>query len=80
MKHRLPRKIKKQIPQNTPYCYGGSRSDKYCKLLFRNKFGYNDCRYLVKTYGKFNGEDDDDFDFCLDDACKGCRFGRGKCK
>ena len=77
MKARLPRKIKKQIPQDTPYCYGGSRSDKYCKLFFRNKLGYFDCKYLVKTYGKLNGEIDEDFDLCLNDACKGCRFGRG---
>lgn len=88
-KKRLPRKIKKQIPVGM-YCYtfdgrtGVSWSEdhqanvrwwgtKVCPMYFRNKNGHGDCKYLVKTYKHVNG-DDDSFDFCLDDQCKGCGF------
>jgi hypothetical protein len=100
MKNRLPRKIKKQIPKNTPYCYkydgtSGTMFDeqfkrnvswfgtKTCPMSFKNKLGYNDCRYLVKTFGQLNGElgkDNDDLDFCLNDSCKSCGFSEGKYK
>jgi hypothetical protein len=98
MRNRLPRKIKKQIPKNTRYCYKFNGKDgtyfdeefqkiipyfgtNCCPLQFRNKLGYTDCRYLVKTYGKINGElgkDNDDLDFCLNDSCKSCGFSEGK--
>jgi hypothetical protein len=54
---------------------------KPCPLSFINKLGYTDCRYLVKTYGKINGElglNNDDLDFCLNDSCKSCGFSEGK--
>ena len=83
MKHRLPRKIKKQIPKNTPYCYTWDKNGNYksCPLQFWNKLDYLDCRYLVKTFGQLNGElgkNNDDLDFCLNDSCKSCGFSGGK--
>lgn len=92
MKNRLPRKIKKQIPKNTMFCYeytgksGMYFNENYqtklpywkikrCELSFMNQFGYRDCRYSVKTFGKFNGENPDEFpDLALNDNCKSCGF------
>jgi len=86
MKIRLPRKIKKKIPKGMYcYEYNGKSGTTFneeyqtnvswfgvtpCLLSFTNKFGYNDCKFLKKTYGKFNGEDD--LDFALVDSCKSC--------
>lgn len=84
-KYRIPRKIKKKIPQGQ-YCYEvvgkGSKWNeeaqqnlptlkiKKCLFSFKNHFGYNDCKYLFNKDGIFNGEQY--LDLCLEDQCKSC--------
>jgi len=86
---RIPRKIKKKIPKGMYcYTFTGKISKVWhneakqfvsafntnvCPLYFKNNLGYGDCKYMVKSYGILNGEDDD-LDICLDDQCKACNF------
>lgn len=86
-KFRIPRKIKKMIPQGM-YCYEIIAKEtkwnneaqqklptlkiKRCVFSFKNKLGYNDCGYLFNKDGILNGELN--LDICLDDECKSCNF------
>lgn len=86
-KFRIPRKIKKKIPHGD-YCYkvvgkGTKWNDeaqqniptikiKKCLFSFKNMLDYNDCKYLFKKDGIFNGEQN--LDICLNDQCKSCNF------
>jgi len=94
-KYRIPRKLKKQIPQGQ-YCYKltGKTSQvwneefksfvtayktKFCPFYFYNHLGNGDCKYMYKIDGIVNGQGDD-IDLCLDDQCKICNINYGKYK
>lgn len=81
-KIRLPRKLKKKIPEGH-YCYtmlnrylskdGKLKFKiKLCPMYFRNELGLGDCKYLVQVTNKLNGMID--IDFLLHDQCKSCSF------
>ena len=76
---RVPRKLKKQIPSNTPYCYVASNSmiyptdgklpyfiTKTCPLYGRATNGESYCKLFNKA------TDDVEWDFLISQQCKIC--------
>lgn len=80
-KVRIPRKLKKQIPEGL-YCYKflyktkNGYKIKPCPMFYTNPNGLGDCKFLTIERGHYNG-DDTTFDLALNDQCKSCGYNYG---